>query len=62
MDGHISEELFHIFKTKTENDEKYYEQYEQIFTYLKDSKIMISFFLNKKNGNNFNQNTLIIIN
>lgn len=59
MDGHISEELFHIFKTKTENDEKYYEQ---IFTYLKDSKIMISFFLNKKNGNNFNQNTLIIIN
>ena len=59
MDGYISEELFHIFKTKTEKDEKYYEQ---IFTYLKDSKIMISFFLNKKNGNNFNQNTLIIIN
>ena len=26
MDGHISEELFHIFKTKTEKDEKYYEQ------------------------------------
>ena len=59
MDGYLSEELFHIFKTKTENDEKYYEQ---IFTYLKDSKIMICFFLNKKNGNNFNQNTLIIIN
>ncbi len=59
MDGCISEKLFDIFFAKTEKNEKYYEK---IFTYLKESKIMISFGLNEKNGNNCNQNSLIIIN
>ena len=59
MEGCISEELLTIFIAKTKNDEKYYEE---IFTYLKDSKIIVSFSLNKIRGNNIYQNIIIITN
>ncbi len=59
MEGCISEELLIIFIAKTKNDEKYYEE---IFTYLKDSKIIVSFSLNKIRGNNIYQNIIIITN
>ena len=59
MEIRLSEELFASFMTKSKNNENYYKQ---IFPYLNESKIIISFSLNKIDENFINKKILIIIN